>query len=60
MWRIVKYENHVANKTNCYKLEQEDVIKFGRVRFKVKKLVIDQKEIDKIAHTNSQVDERDE
>ncbi len=41
VWRVVKYENCVSNKTNCYKLEEDDVIKFGRVRFKVKKLVID-------------------
>lgn len=41
VWRIVKYENQTGNKTNYYKIVQGDVIKFGRVRFQVKKLVLD-------------------
>mmetsp|Transcript_22019 Transcript_22019/g.16387 ORF Transcript_22019/g.16387 Transcript_22019/m.16387 type:complete len:93 (+) Transcript_22019:263-541(+) len=48
VWRVVKYENHVENKTNCYELVQGDVVKFGRVRFKIKKLVVDAKEISKL------------
>ena len=30
----------VGNKANSFKIEQDDVIKFGRVRFKIKKLVL--------------------
>ena len=41
VWRIVKYENQTGNKTNYYKIVKGDVIKFGRVRFQVKKLVLD-------------------
>ena len=44
-WRIVKYENFVENKTNHFKIEKDDVIKFGRVRFLVKELVIDKIQI---------------
>lgn len=41
VWRIVKYESHQTTKSNCYKLTEGDTIKFGRVRFKIKKLVIE-------------------
>jgi hypothetical protein len=43
VWKIVKYENYMSNKgkVNSHRVIEEDVIKFGRVRFKVKKLVID-------------------
>jgi len=43
VWRIVKYENY-NNKANTYKLNEGDTIKFGRVRFKVKMLVVDSKD----------------
>ena len=41
-WRIVRYESSSkASKSNTAKIVEDDVIKFGRVRFRVKKLVVD-------------------
>ena len=41
-WRVVKYENQMGQKMNCYRIEEGDVVKFGRVRFKVKKMVVNE------------------
>ena len=46
VWKIVKYECYNNRKLNTCELQEEDVIKFGRVRFKVKKLVVDPDLID--------------
>lgn len=46
VWRIVKYESHHNEKrTNTFKVSEGDVIKFGRVRFRVKKLFVDASDI---------------
>jgi hypothetical protein len=37
---------------NQYRLEEGDVIKFGRVRFRVKKLAVDHSIIDPLADDN--------
>ena len=41
VWKIVKYECHENKKINHCQVKQGDVIKFGRVRFQIKKLVTD-------------------
>lgn len=41
VWRIVKYENYKDKKDNTCRVVEGDVIKFGRVRFRIKKLVVD-------------------
>ena len=46
VWRIVKYENYQNKKMNTFKLDEGDVIKFGRVRFRVKKLAVDHSILD--------------
>ncbi len=46
VWRIVKYEAYQDKKINTFRVIEGDVIKFGRVRFRVKKLVVDQMDID--------------
>ena len=40
VWRVVKFETH-ERKENSMRVGQGDIIKFGRVRFAVKKLVVD-------------------
>lgn len=40
VWRVVKFEGH-ERKENCVRVGKGDVIKFGRVRFAVKQLVVD-------------------
>jgi hypothetical protein len=45
-WRIVKFETHANQKrSNTMRVQEGDVIKFGRVRFKVKKIVVDPADI---------------
>ena len=44
VWRIVKYEQY-QNKMNTMKIKEGDLIKFGRVRFYIKKLVVDTEDI---------------
>lgn len=46
VWRIVRYESFNPGKINSSKVVQGDIIKFGRVRFQIKKLVIDRTDID--------------
>jgi hypothetical protein len=48
VWRIVKYEHHNGY-LNRYKLNEGDLIKFGRVRFLIKKLVIDADDVENSA-----------
>lgn len=48
VWRIVKYEAHMGKRMNTLRVVQGDTIKFGRVRFRVKKLVIDESAIEKV------------
>ena len=46
VWRIVKYETDPnLKKPNHMRVQEGDVIKFGRVRFRVKKLVVDPSDI---------------
>ena len=45
-WRIVKYESVNNRKVNYFKVVEGDTIKFGRVRFRIKKLVVDQSDIE--------------
>jgi hypothetical protein len=45
VWKIVKYDTYSKGKLNTTRVLEGDVIKFGRVRFKVKKLVIDRLDI---------------
>lgn len=46
VWRIVKHEKHANQKrANTFKVGETDVIKFGRVRFRVKKLLVDPSDI---------------
>ncbi len=44
-WKIVKYDTYSNGKLNTTRVQEGDVIKFGRVRFKVKMLVIDRLDI---------------
>lgn len=44
VWKIVKYDSYCNGKINTTKVVEGDVMKFGRVRFKVKRLVIDKLE----------------
>jgi len=46
VWRIVKYEAYLNKKSNTFKVVEGDTIKFGRVRFKIRKLVIDKNDIE--------------
>jgi hypothetical protein len=46
VWKIVKYDTYSNGKLNTTRVQEGDVIKFGRVRFKVKKLVIDKLDIE--------------
>lgn len=46
VWRIVKFETHANQKrSNTMRVQEGDVIKFGRVRFKVKKIVVDPSDV---------------
>lgn len=44
-WKIVKYGVDSNHRLNSYILKEGDVIKFGRVRFKVKKIVIEEMQL---------------
>lgn len=46
VWKIIKYEAYCPGKLNTSRVIQGDVIKFGRVRFQVKKLVVDATDIE--------------
>jgi hypothetical protein len=46
VWRIVKYEAYQNKKGNTLRVFEGNTIKFGRVRFRIKKLVIDKGDID--------------
>jgi len=37
-------------KGNTVRVQEEDIIKFGRVRFRVKKLIVDQKDVKEAAN----------
>ena len=41
VWKIVKYEAYKQKKMNTLRVYEGETIKFGRVRFKIKKLVVD-------------------
>ena len=41
VWKIVKYQNYKDKNENSCRVIEGDVIKFGRVRFRIKKLVVD-------------------
>lgn len=45
-WFIVRTssDKHFPGETNRYYLKVGDIIKFGRVRFKIRKLVLEQEE----------------
>lgn len=45
VWRIIKYECH-KGQVNSYKILEGDMIKFGRVRFIIRKLVIDADDVE--------------
>lgn len=56
-WRVVRYQQDPLhpNEENIYYIEKGDIIKFGRVRFKVRELMIqgigvDSKEEEAISH----------
>lgn len=53
-WKIVKYEFDKYGEINSYPIKERDVIKFGRVRFIVKKIVTSSLALDK-----SVIDEED-
>ncbi len=58
VWRVVKYESHRKDKLNSIRVVKGDVIKFGRVRFQVKKLIVDPSDIENSSgnvRTNSKV-----
>lgn len=57
VWRIVKYENHEDRKVNTFRVAEGDVIKFGRVRFRVKKLVVDPNDIESFIKATTTHDE---
>ena len=48
VWRIVKYETYLNKKSNTFKVIEGDTIKFGRVRFRIRKLVIDKNDIESL------------
>lgn len=51
MWRIVRYESAKnMKKGNTVRVQEDDVIKFGRVRFRVKKLVVDPTDVREAAN----------
>eukprot|EP00347_Sterkiella_histriomuscorum_P004352 403360777 len=54
VWRIVKYETFTTGKQNTFKVMQGDTIKFGRVRFQIKKLHVDKDDILKIQQDDQQ------
>jgi hypothetical protein len=56
VWRIVKYESYKDKRINTMRINEGDVIKFGRVRFRVKKLVIDRANIDSLLDAEDQND----
>jgi hypothetical protein len=39
-------------KGNTVRVQEEDIIKFGRVRFRVKKLIVDQKDVKEAANSS--------
>lgn len=53
VWRIVKYESFTTGKQNTFKVVQGDTIKFGRVRFQIKKLHIDPSDVLKLQEENN-------
>ena len=40
VWRVVKYEVYRGDKVNKLRVCEGDLIKFGRVRFRVKRIVV--------------------
>jgi hypothetical protein len=46
VWRIIKYESFSPGKINTCRVVQGDIIKFGRVRFQIKKLVVDKADLE--------------
>jgi len=66
VWRIVKYENYLSSRPNVIfrlmfhpqylKLKLGDIIKFGRVRFQIKQLVVDLNDINSSSKNNNSDD----
>ena len=53
VWRVVKFETHSnQKKENTLKVSEGDVIKFGRVRFRVKQLVVNQSDVKEMEKLN--------
>ena len=48
VWRIVKFESYNNKKFNYFKVVEGNTIQFGRVRFRIKKLVIDENDLDNL------------